>query len=60
MVVDKPGTYLTGALRLTGCIHLELPAGVTLLAGAQVGRVPGWGTPRAARQRRRLISLTGA
>lgn len=36
VVVDKPGSYLTGALSLTGCIHLELPAGVTLLAGAQV------------------------
>ncbi|KAL4451432.1 hypothetical protein ABPG77_009504 [Micractinium sp. CCAP 211/92] len=41
VVVDKPGTYLTGALRLTGCIHLELPAGVTLLAGAQRSAYPG-------------------
>lgn len=40
MVVDKPGAYLTGALRLTDCVHLELPAGVTLLAGAQVTPQP--------------------
>lgn len=36
VVVDKPGVYLTGSLRISGCVHLELPAGVTLLAGDQV------------------------
>ncbi|KAL4420640.1 hypothetical protein ABPG75_010296 [Micractinium tetrahymenae] len=41
VVVDKPGTYLTGTLRLTDCVHLEVPAGVTLLAGTQRGDYPG-------------------
>lgn len=36
MVVDLQGAYLTGALRLTDCVHLQLPAGVTLLAGDKV------------------------
>ena len=36
VVVDRPGAYLTASLRLSGCVHLELPAGVTLLAGSQV------------------------
>ena len=36
VVVDLPGAYLTAALRLTDCVHLQLPAGVTLLAGDKV------------------------
>ena len=36
VVVDLQGAYLTGALRLTDCVHLQLPAGVTLLAGDKV------------------------
>lgn len=41
VIVDKPGVYLTGALRLTGCVHLQIPADVTLLAGDQVGCTSG-------------------
>lgn len=37
VVIDEPGVYLTGALKLSGCVHLEVPQGVTLLAGDQVG-----------------------
>ncbi|PRW44625.1 pectin lyase [Chlorella sorokiniana] len=41
VVVDLPGAYLTAALRLTDCVHLELPAGVTLLAGDKREDYPG-------------------
>ncbi|EFN59558.1 hypothetical protein CHLNCDRAFT_8203, partial [Chlorella variabilis] len=35
VVVDVPGAYLTASLLLSGCVHLHLPAGVTLLAGTR-------------------------
>ncbi|KAI7845668.1 hypothetical protein COHA_000782 [Chlorella ohadii] len=41
VVVDLPGAYLTAALRLTDCVHLQLPAGVTLLAGDKREDYPG-------------------
>lgn len=45
MVVDLPGAYLTAALRLTGCVHLQLPQGVKLLAGDKASRSKGAGDP---------------
>ena len=41
VLVDRPGTYLSAALTLGGCVHLEVPAGVTLLAGTQVRGLGG-------------------
>lgn len=37
VLFDRPGAYLSATLRLSGCVHLHIPAGVTLLAGTQVG-----------------------
>jgi hypothetical protein len=45
VVVDRPGAYLTASLRLSGCVHLELPASVTLLAGSQVRNAVQPATP---------------
>ncbi|KAI3429230.1 hypothetical protein D9Q98_005329 [Chlorella vulgaris] len=45
VVVDSPGTYLTASLLLTGCVHLHLPSGVTLLAGTQRRDYPPTGQP---------------
>ena len=43
VVVDTPGTYLSGALLAAdGCVHLELPAGATLLASARVSACLLW------------------
>lgn len=36
VVIDIPGSYLTGGLVLTGCVNLEIPAGVALLASDRV------------------------
>ena len=50
VVVDLPGSYLTGGLLLTDCVHLEIPAGVALLASDRVRCACGHAVAAVRRQ----------
>lgn len=42
--------YLSASLNLTGCVHLHVPEGVTLLAGDRVRRAGGAGGATGGKQ----------